>query len=263
MGISHLRVTTPPHPSPGSRKTFCEAVSSGTRQTLCSCLQKLWWMIQLFLRRPHPWACCPGLNHTGPLSWLLLPHSSSLPGSTDPLLPSAPWCGAESEKGGKNQPAIWNLNETKFISLCCHFIFHCFDGEGTGDPRGPFCFAHRVERQEEGGGKGWQTGGDHTPPSTSPTTETTVGARMVLPSETMDVGQMQRPEEDLCPDDQGQDQNRTGREEPPQCHALSRSQIQTELASGHHRNCYYKFRWCTRGCLIFYYCGWSHEPLQQ
>lgn len=75
-------------------------------------------------------------------------HTPHTPGSTDPLLPSAPWCGslAEVEKEKKNQPAIWNLNETKFISLCCHFIFHRFDGEGTGDPRGPFCFAHRVER---------------------------------------------------------------------------------------------------------------------
>lgn len=50
---------------------------------------------------------------------------------------------------------------------------------------------------------------------------------------------------------------------PPQCRALTCSQVQTELASGHHRNCHYEFRWRTRGCLAFYYCGWSHEPLQQ
>lgn len=52
---------------------------------------------------------------------------------------------------GGNQTAIWNLNETKFISLCCHFIFHRLDGESTGDPRGPFWFAHKVEKQEGGG----------------------------------------------------------------------------------------------------------------
>lgn len=68
-------------------------------------------------------------------------------------------------KKKKNQPVIWNLNETKFISLCCHFIFHRFDGEGTGDPRGPFCFAHRVERQEEKGGKGLMDRRRHSPPS--------------------------------------------------------------------------------------------------
>lgn len=85
----------------------------------------------------------------------------------------------------------------------------------------------------------------------------------VLFSETNSDSQTQQPEEALSPGERGRDHNRTGREEPPRCHALTRSQIQTELASGHRRNCYYKFRWCTRGCLIFYYCGWSREPLQQ
>lgn len=65
------------------------------------------------------------------------------------------WLNWKREKKKKvKQPAIWNLNETKFISLCCHFIFHHFDSEGTGDPRGPFCFAHQVERWEEEGGEG-------------------------------------------------------------------------------------------------------------
>lgn len=44
----------------------------------------------------------------------------------------------------KIQRAIWNLNETKSISLCCHFIFHCFDSDGTGGLQGAFCFARRV-----------------------------------------------------------------------------------------------------------------------
>lgn len=48
------------------------------------------------------------------------------------------------EWGKKTQTAIWNLNETKSISLCCHFIFHHFDSDGTGGLQGAFCFTHRV-----------------------------------------------------------------------------------------------------------------------
>lgn len=47
-------------------------------------------------------------------------------------------------KKKKIQTGIWNLNETKSISLCCHFIFHHFDSDGTGGLQGAFCFAHRV-----------------------------------------------------------------------------------------------------------------------
>ena len=109
-------------------------------------------MIQLFLSPlVCPWACCPSLNHDGPSFRLLLPLSS-------PRAALTHFChlhhgvGLWPNREKKKKTAIWNLNETKFISLCCHFIFHRFDGEGTGDPRGPFCFAHRVERQEKEGG---------------------------------------------------------------------------------------------------------------
>lgn len=214
----------------------------------------------------------PGLLSQPEPCWHLVPtcphfscHIPPAPHSTDSLLPSATWCGSLAELRGErgNQTAIWNLNETKFISLCCHFIFHRLDGESTGDPRGPFWFAHRVEKQE-GGGK-WlrdrRPGPFHQPPCSH---SNQTGKGQVLSFETNHESQIQEADEGpfsklkTC-----SDQNRTGREEPPQCQALTCSQIQTELASGHHRNCYYKFRWYTRGCLIFYYCGWSREPFQQ
>lgn len=64
------------------------------------------------------------------------------------------------ERVKKIQTAIWNLNETKSISLCCHFIFHCFDSDGTGGLQGAFCFARRVLSSGglgEGGEKKWLT----------------------------------------------------------------------------------------------------------
>lgn len=121
------------------------------------------------LSQPEP--CCP-LVPTSPAT--LPPHPAALTHFCHPHYGVGLWLNWKKKK--KNQPVIWNLNETKFISLCCHFIFHRFDSEGTGDPRGPFCFAHRVGRQEKEGGSNWQTGGNHAPSINLPAhTKTKVG----------------------------------------------------------------------------------------
>lgn len=141
-------------------------------------------------------------------------HTPLTPCSPDPLPPSAPWCGSlaklEKREKKKKKTAIRNLNETKFISLCCHFIFHRSDGEGTGEPRGPFCSAHRMERQEEGGT--WLK--DRKRPHPLPAhTRTKMGQGWPLPWLSAARVRGRRLKKHLSLQS-GSDQTRAGREEP-------------------------------------------------
>ena len=119
---------------------------------------------------------------------------------------------------------------------------------------------HTGWRGRRKGALGWKIGRDHTP--SPPTPEPKWGRAGPFP------GYQQQESEaggwrSTFPYRAALTKPGQAGRSPPPLRALACSQIQTELASGHHRNCHYKFRWCTRGCLIFYYCGWSHEPLQQ
>lgn len=170
-------------------------------------------MIQLLSPPICPSGCCPT-----PEPWWPLFQASPA------TLPSPPaalthfrhlhhgvglWLNWKKEKK-KKKTAIRNLNETKFISLCCHFIFHRSDGEGTGEPRGPFCSAHRMERQEEGGT--WLR--DRKRPRPLPAhTRTKMGQGWPLPWRSATRVRGRRLKEHLSLQ-RGSDQTRAGREEP-------------------------------------------------
>lgn len=101
MGSSCILVTTTPHPLSESRKAFCVGEFSEAHGRPCV-LSPGMLTDDIALR------CCLVCPRWLSLTWTMLAPSPARPPlppcSTDPLLPSAPWCGSLTELESKKNP---------------------------------------------------------------------------------------------------------------------------------------------------------------